>query len=511
MNKRRLPAVAAAGSVAALLLWNVLPLPGPGATTDSAHGFVAKIEVGVPGATDARSCSGALVRPAWVLTSAECFARNGVPARDGLPLLRTTVTVGRPDLASGAGHTLAATRIVVHPDRDVALVRLVAAATGVAPVELSATAPAQGETLRIAGYGRTGAAWAPARQHSGDFTVESVPVGAPIQLAATAGATVCEGDAGGPVLRESAGRQALVGLAAGSGRAGCPGAEAGALTGAAGVPAGDLDAWIRAAEQRTTLPVMSAGDAELGSGRWADLDGDGRDDYLVIDATGEVDAYLNRGGGAGGWVFRETVAAGGTSDMRRARFADFNGDGKDDYVLFDTDGTFSVSLNKGGNGAGGWEWKGRVADGATGDMSRVHFADLDRDGRDDYIWVNDKGSFSAYLNTAKGWLERADFSSTQGLAMNRLRFADYDGDGRDDLLYFKEGSGAFFVELNRVTGWVTLGQVAGGATGDVNRARFADYDGDGRSDYLYYDTAGGLYGVLNLDGAGSWQAVPRSQ
>ncbi|MEU2603049.1 hypothetical protein [Streptomyces hirsutus] len=52
---------------------------------------------------------------------------------------------------------------------------------------------------------------------------------------------------------------------------------------------GDRPGWI----SRGQIASGVDGGVEI---RWADLDGDGRDDYLLIDSRGKVDAYLNRGG-----------------------------------------------------------------------------------------------------------------------------------------------------------------------------------------------------------------------
>jgi len=234
-----------------------------------------------------------------------------------------------------------------------------------------------------------------------------------------------------------------------------------------GTRADDLGAWITATAGNQTLPPPNPGDGELGAGRWADFDGDGRDDYLVIDSAGAVTAYLNRGGGAGGWVARGKVANGATPDPKRVLFADFDGDGKADYLYFDTAGKGYAYLNRGGDGAGGWVARGKVANGATPDISRVRLADFDGDGKADYLYFDTAGKGYAYLNR-----------------------------GGDD-----------------AGGWVARGKVANGATADMSRVRLADFDGDGKADYLAYEVSGTLLGYLNRGGddAGGWVAIPRPQ
>ncbi|MFB7667755.1 FG-GAP-like repeat-containing protein, partial [Kitasatospora sp. NPDC056138] len=101
----------------------------------------------------------------------------------------------------------------------------------------------------------------------------------------------------------------------------------------------------------------SAG-TESGSGRvrFADWDGDGRADYIVVNDDGSVHVYLNRGGdGHGGWVDDGVVATGMTTDKSRVRFADWDGDSRADYIVINPDGKVHVMLNRGGDGHGGWQ------------------------------------------------------------------------------------------------------------------------------------------------------------
>ncbi|WP_037903388.1 FG-GAP repeat domain-containing protein, partial [Streptomyces sp. NRRL S-350] len=68
-------------------------------------------------------------------------------------------------------------------------------------------------------------------------------------------------------------------------------------------------------------------------------------------------------------------------DSSRVRFADWDGDGKADYILVNPGGSVRVYLNTGGDGHGTWQDIGQVASGLTTDASRVRFADIDGDGR----------------------------------------------------------------------------------------------------------------------------------
>ncbi|MEU6239440.1 GDSL-type esterase/lipase family protein, partial [Kitasatospora sp. NPDC047058] len=96
-----------------------------------------------------------------------------------------------------------------------------------------------------------------------------------------------------------------------------------------------------------------AGNEAGGSGRvrFADFDGDGRPDYITIADDGAVKVWLNHGGdpaGSGGWQGIGQVATGVTTDRERVRLADFNGDGKADYIVVNPDGAVNVWLNHGG-------------------------------------------------------------------------------------------------------------------------------------------------------------------
>jgi predicted RNA-binding protein YlxR (DUF448 family) len=228
-----------------------------------------------------------------------------------------------------------------------------------------------------------------------------------------------------------------------------------------------------------------------------------------------VSAYLNRGGdGYGGWLSLGQVATGLTTDASRVRFADFNGDGKTDYLLIGTNGAVQVSLNRGGDGRGGWLSLGQVLSGLTTDASRVRFADFDGDGKTDYLFIDTTGAVQVQLNRGGdgrgGWLSLGQVAAGTTTDLSRVRFADLDGDTRAD--YSVIGTdGSVQTYLNRGGdgrgGWLFLGQIASGLTTNVAQVSFADFTGDGNADYILADlstNAATVYAWAGGDGHGNW-------
>ena len=101
------------------------------------YGFVAKLAMTkIPrpdGSTYSSYCTGALVAPAWVLTTGHCFHdahRDRVSGKVPYP---TTVTLGLTDEATESGVARKATEVLQAKENDVALVRLDSPVTAVTP------------------------------------------------------------------------------------------------------------------------------------------------------------------------------------------------------------------------------------------------------------------------------------------------------------------------------------------------------------------------------------------
>ncbi|GAA1700845.1 hypothetical protein GCM10009765_57970 [Fodinicola feengrottensis] len=250
--------------------------------------------------------------------------------------------------------------------------------------------------------------------------------------------------------------------------------------------------------------------AESGRVRWADFDGDGRADYVVINANGSVSVWLNH---TGSWQALGQVATGLTTNAGLVRFADFDGDGRADYLLFNPNGSVRVFLNRGGDGHGGWLDLGQVATGLTSDATSVRFADFDGDGRADYILFNSNGSIRTFLNRGGdghgGWVDLGQVAAGLTSDSSRVRLADLDGDGWADYVLMNQ-NGSFSVWLNRGGdghgGWVAVGQVATGVTTDASQVQFADIDADAHADCLRTNANGSVNGWLwnGGDGHGGW-------
>lgn len=250
--------------------------------------------------------------------------------------------------------------------------------------------------------------------------------------------------------------------------------------------------------------------------RIADLDGDGRDDYLWVDSqTGGVTAYLNGGiTGPGNLIwYPKGVVAGGIGSGEGVLFADIDGDGLDDYLWVSTEGEVTAYRNGGPGSSSGWIWYplGIIASGMGGSRGSIQFADIDGDGRAEYLWIGDHGEVTAYFNDGiditPHWREMGEIASGIGDAAG-VHLIDINGDGRADYVWLDtDGKATAYINYRgHAAGlapeWVPAGVVAGGVGTSRDNITFGDLSGTGKADYVWVDAANGALKVWVNQGLG---------
>ena len=223
-----------------------------------------------------------------------------------------------------------------------------------------------------------------------------------------------------------------------------------------------------------------------------DFNGDGRSDILWRNVDGQLSNWLGQANG-GFTPNNANAAAVVPIDWQIVSTGDFNGDGRDDILWRNTDGTLS-------------NWLGTVAGGYTPndanaavvvptDWNVVGTGDFNGDGRDDILWRNNDGTLSNWLGTASGGFTPNDANAARFVPTDWqvAGTGDFNGDGRDDILWRNDNG--------QLSNW--LGQDNGGfilndarALTNVDTAWHVvgtgDFNGDGQDDILWRNDDGQL-------------------
>jgi len=218
----------------------------------------------------------------------------------------------------------------------------------------------------------------------------------------------------------------------------------------------------------------------------ADFDGDGIDDPAAYDPDG------SSGAPPGSWYFRKS-----TKGIDTAVFGypgtvpvvgDFDGDNTDDFGCYDADGHL-------GEAPGTWYFMRSTA-GGTGPLSLGYpgtvpvVGDFDGDGIDDYGVYDDVGRFGHPSGLWSFMLSTHGFMTAQFGYEGTVPFCgDFDGDGMSDYgVYDASGSAQHGV---RPGSWFLMRSTDGfeskefGYDGTVPVV--GDFDGDGIDDYGFHD------------------------
>ncbi|GAA4790934.1 hypothetical protein GCM10023231_18560 [Olivibacter ginsenosidimutans] len=236
---------------------------------------------------------------------------------------------------------------------------------------------------------------------------------------------------------------------------------------------------------------------------FADVNGDGKKDKIYWNRTydsGKPQVFLSNGDGTFATNAVVHSASASTLSTSRYHFADIDGDGKADLILWDptlnaghtrvylatTAGNFSASAVDNPEGT------------SAGKTTVYHFADVNGDGKADKIYWNstyDSGKTRVYLATSGGSFSPSVVHGAAGAsttAGTTFHYADVNGDGKADkilwhpslnsgktMVYLANGDGNFTASTSFSNSGAT--SVSASTT-----FYFADVNGDGRADKIYW-------------------------
>jgi hypothetical protein len=244
-----------------------------------------------------------------------------------------------------------------------------------------------------------------------------------------------------------------------------------------------------------------------------DFDGDGKDDRLLYyAATGDLWLGLGRGTRLE-WRTAGSVAGfGNLLDGRHELFpGDFDGDGKTDLLFyFAGNGDWWLGRSTGTGldwrRAGNTEGFGNL----LGASHRRYQGDFTGDGKQDILF-HYAGNGDWWLGVSDGaalaWRRAGNTSGLGTIIGDAYRHftGDFTGDGRDDVLFYYRGNGDWWLGVSdgAALAWRNAGNTGGfGDLLDPSRRLFSgDFTGDGRQDVLFHYAGNGDWWLGASDGA----------
>jgi hypothetical protein len=222
-----------------------------------------------------------------------------------------------------------------------------------------------------------------------------------------------------------------------------------------------------------------------------DFNGDGRSDVLFQNSDGTVTDWLGRADGSfTGNAGTFSVNLG--TAWHVAGTGDFNGDGRADVLFQNSDGTVT-------------DWLGRADGSFTGNAGTfsvnigtawhvVGTGDFNGDGRDDVLFQNSDGTITDWLGRADGTFagNGGTFSTNPGTQWHVVATGDFNGDNMTDVL-LRSDSGVVNEWLGQSDGSFAVNtQVNNNVTSDWHVVGVGDYNGDGIDDVFWQNNDGSI-------------------
>lgn len=259
---------------------------------------------------------------------------------------------------------------------------------------------------------------------------------------------------------------------------------------------------------------------QSGGNFWGDVNGDGRADFVYLQAsTSTWHVMLSNGTSLG----TDTVWGNSTQGIKwdtgdGPRLIDVNADGMADVVYYQagSGAVFRVLLSTGTSFATDNIWATTTQGiSSYGGNHQFFFPDIDGDGKPDIVYLQDGTATWRGALSSQGTgntlgpdivLGKQNFGTVSVGGYHAHYWADVNGDGKADLVYQQDGTSTWRIMLSTSTSlgsdtaWGSNTQGVKWDTGDG--PRLVDANGDGKADLVYYQAgSGSIFRVLLSTGS----------